>query len=122
MNDNTVTVEIEGAEYILRRWLGWYEQDKIDEREFRMFVGGRALSQTDNLAELDEIEIRMNTADHNLARLKARLVGFSAGKIKDIPKAHIDILLEKIEELEQEETSEVRELREGNPTETQSNS
>jgi hypothetical protein len=120
MNNNTTTVEIEGTEYQLRQRLSWYEQEKIDEKEFRMFVGGRALSQTDNLAELDEIEIRMNTADHNLARLQARLVGLSAGKIRGLPPHHVPILLAKIDELEQEENSEVRELREGNPIGTQS--
>ena len=121
MNDNTITVEIEGAEYQLRRRLGWYDQGKIDEREFRMYVSGRDLAQaTEDLAELEEIEIRMNTAERDLARLKARLVGLSASKIKALPPPHAEMLIEKIEELEQEEQSEVRELREGDPTEIRS--
>jgi hypothetical protein len=121
MNDNTIAVEIGETTYTLRRRLGWYDQGKIDEREFRMFVNGKDLARVDeNLENLEEIEIRMTTTDRNLSRLQARLVGLSTSKIKNIPPAHIPILLEKIEELERETLVEVRELREGNPTEKQS--
>lgn len=121
MNDNTTTVEIGGTTYTLRRRLGWYDQGKINEREFKMYVNGKDLARVDeNLENLEEIEIRMTTTDRDLSRLQARLVGLSTSKIKDIPPAHIPILLEKISELEQETDVEVRELREGNPTATRS--
>jgi len=121
MNDNTATVEIGGTTYTLRRRLGWYDQGKINEREFKMYVNGKDLARVDeNLENLEEIEIRMTTTDRDLSRLQARLVGLSTSKIKDIPPAHIPILLEKISELEQETDAEVRELREGNPTATRS--
>lgn len=121
MSDNTVTEEIGGTTYTLRRRLGWYDQGKIDEREFKMYVNGKDLARVDeNLENLEEIEIRMTTTDRNLSRLQTRLVGLSTSKIKAIPPAHIPVLLGKIEELEQETLVEVRELREGNPTERQS--
>ena len=120
MND-TIAIEIEGTTYTLRRRLGWYDQGKINEREFKMYVNGKDLARVDeNLENLEEIEIRMTTTDRDLSRLQARLVGLSTSKIKDIPPAHIPILLEKISELEQETDAEVRELREGNPTATRS--
>jgi hypothetical protein len=118
MSDNTITVEIGETTYTLRRRLGWYDQGKIDEREFRMFVNGKDLARVDeNLENLEEIEIRMTTTDRDLSRLQARLVGMGTSKIKAIPPSHVPILLEKIEELEREADAEVRELREGNPTE-----
>jgi len=118
MNDNTITVEIGETTYTLRRRLGWYDQGKIDEREFKMYVNGKDLATVDEqLENLEEIEIRMTTTDRNLSRLQARLVGLSTSKIKSIPPAHVPILVQKIEELERETDAEVRELREGNPTE-----
>jgi len=114
MSDNTETVEVGGVEYTLRTRLGWYEQEKVDGKAFRMFAEGKALNEADDLADLKQIEIVMNTADHTLARLQARLV-MNRNKIKAIPPSHVPILVARIEELETEQEREVRELQVGNP-------
>lgn len=69
---------------------------------------------------MEQVEIVMNTAEHNLARLRARLVGVNRNALKTLPPAHVAQLLARIEQLEQEQEEERDALSPGNPIETQS--
>ena len=117
-DEMTEVLEIQNVEYQLRKRLPWMEQQRIDALAFRMFVDGKAFSETDNIAELEELEIRMDPANHNLARLRARLVNVKRRDVLDLPPAHVAVLIERIEALETEEKAEIEALTAGNPTAT----
>ncbi|MCK4958042.1 MAG: hypothetical protein KAT00_01550 [Planctomycetes bacterium] len=108
---------IEGVTYQLRTRLGWYDLQAVEDKAFRMFTDGRALTDADDLADVKQIQIVNNTAEHNLARLQARLIGVNRNKLKALPPAHVPILIAKIETYEEEQEAEEEALREGNPTE-----
>lgn len=120
MENNTEVLPVGEEEYTLRLRLGWYEQEKVDGKAFRLFTEGSALSDADDLSDLEQVEIVMNTAEHSLARLQARVMGLNRQKVKAIPPPHVAVLLARIEELEKEQEAERQELMPGNPTETQS--
>ena len=117
-DEMTEVLEIQGDEYQLRRRLPWMEQQRIDALAFRMFVEGKAFTETDDIADIEELGIRMDPANHNLARLRARLVNVKRRDILGLPPAHVAILVERIEALEEEEKAEIEALQAGNPTAT----
>lgn len=121
MSDNYVQeLNIEDATYRLRTRLGWYDLKKVSDKAFQMFAEGKALTEADDLGEIKLVQIAANSADHDLARLKARLVGMNRNKILDIPSPHVAVLIGAIEKYEQEQEAEETALTEGNPTETPS--
>lgn len=117
MNENTVEMTVGGTAYMLKQRLGWFEQAEVDGKAFRMFTDGGALVRAgDDISEIERIEIVINTAAHDLARLTARLVGVNRNQIKDLDPAHVPALIRRIGELEQEQAAEVAELQSENPT------
>jgi len=117
-DEMTEVLEIQDVEYQLRTRLPWMEQERIDAKAFRMFVDGKAFTEADDISEVEELEIRMDPANHNLARLQARLVNVKRRDVLDLPSAHVAILVERIEALEAEEKAEIEALQAGNPTAT----
>lgn len=119
MSDNfTEELTIEGQTYRLRTRLGWYDLKKVSDKAFQMFAEGKALTEADDLGEIKLVQISPNSADHDLARLRARLIGMNRNKIMAIPSPHVAILIEAIEGYEEEQEAEEAELMEGNPTGT----
>lgn len=122
MNDNTEELIIGETTWIIKRRLGWQEQARIDDYAGRLFTSGRALSDMENISELEEVEIRPDTVGQSTARLLARLVSVDDEFIKrnQIPKldpAHVHYLIKRIIELEEEQEEEIKALQPGNPTE-----
>ncbi len=113
---NTVAVEIQDATYTLKERLSWQESQRIEDQAFRFFVDGKALSGGEGIGELEELEMRPNTAQHNAARLRSRLIDIKRRDILGLPRAHVVLLIERIEELELEENAEIEALKDGNPT------
>ena len=119
MSNFTEELVIEGQSYTLKTRLGWMERRRIEDRAFKVFVAG---SQIDDVrggardfSDIESVEIRLQTADHDLARLCARL----DMKPKDtlaIPALHAELLLARIAEIEKEEKAEIEALKPGNPT------
>ncbi len=114
---NTITVEIQSILYTLKERLPWREAQRVEDQAFRFFVDGKTLSAGDDIGELEELEMRPNTAQHNLARLKARLVDMRRQEISGLPSAHVAILIERIVQLETDESAEIEALKDENPTE-----
>lgn len=114
---NTVTVEIQDTTYTLKIYLPWQEMQRIEEKAFRFFVNGKALSAGDDIGELEELEMRLNTAQHNMARLRARLLDIKRRDITKLQPPHVALLIERIVELEADEQAEVEALKDENPTE-----
>lgn len=115
---NTRQVPIEDKIYTLKTRLPWQEMQRIEDQAFRFFVDGQALSAGEDIGDLDELEMRPNTAQHNMARLRARLVDVKRRDIPGLPSAHVGVLIDHIIELEKEENAEVEALKDGNPTGT----
>lgn len=115
---NTVTVEIQDATYTLKTHLPWQEMQRIEEKAFRFFVNGKALSAGDDISELEELEMRLNTAQHNMSRLRGRLLDIKRRDIAKLPPPHVALLIERIVELEDDEQAEIEALKDGNPIET----
>lgn len=115
---NIITKDIQDTIYTLRARLPWLETQRIEDQAFRFFVDGKALSGGEDIGELEELEMRPNTAQHNLARLHARLLDVKRRDILSLPPAHVALLIERIAELEAEESAEIEALKDGNPTET----
>lgn len=115
MSKATETFSVDGTDYVLNTRLGWYDQQRVDQAGFHMFVEGRALSDIDDLSELEAVEMRMDIAQKNLMRLSLRL-GIKPVEAKALPAHHVPSLLERIEQLEDEEEAEIEALKEGNPT------
>lgn len=118
--NNTEIHAIDGTDYQLRRRLGWYEQDYVDSRSFRLYTSGEALKGADGLDDLKEVEIVMNTAEHTKARLEHRLVGMNRKDIRKIPPPHVAVLVDIIQAYEDEQEKETEALKAGNPTGTPS--
>ena len=91
--------------------LGWLDQQRIDDAQFKLFANGKAIAQMDSIDDLPEIEIRIDRASRDLARLGARLVGVKRADILALPQAHVTALLKRIDELEVEARAEVERLR-----------
>lgn len=118
MGENYITeITIEETEYKVRTRLGWYELAQVGDKAFQMFTDGRALTDADDLADVKQIQIVNNSAEHNLARLRTRLVGINRNKIRGLPPAHVTVLIAAIEVYEEEQEAEEQALTEGNPTE-----
>lgn len=115
---NTVTLEIQDVTYTLKTHLSWMEQQRIEDKMFRFFVDGKALTGDEDIGELEELEMRPNTAQHNLGRLHARLLNTKRRDMLNLPPAHVALLIERIAKLEAEEKAEIEALKNGNPTET----
>ncbi len=113
----TEVLTIETVDYELKTRLPWMEQAKIEDQAFRFYVDGSALSSGEGLDNIEELEMRPNTAQHTLARLRARLV-IKRRDIPGLPPAHVAILVDRIAELEDEESAEIEALKDGNPTAT----
>lgn len=122
---NMETITIGETTYTLKRRLAWLEQEQINELQYRMFVDGRQLAQTDDLSRLEAVEIRQTEAEQNLARLRARVVSVDGhavtqGMLRALALSHVRCLIARIRELEQEEEAEIAALMPGNPTATPS--
>lgn len=108
----------DGAVYTIRTRLGWLDQQRIDDAQFKLFANGRAIAQMDSIDDLPEIEIRIDRASRDLARLNARLIGVKRADVLALPQAHVAALLRRIDELEAEAKAEMESLQPGNPTTT----
>lgn len=117
MNTEYVTAP-DGTTYEIRTRLGWLDQQRIDDAQFKLFANGRAIAQMDSIDDLPEIEIRIDRASRDLARLNARLIGVKRADVLTLPQAHVSALLKRIDELEAEAKAEMESLQPGNPTTT----
>lgn len=115
---NTIMLEIQDETYTLKARLPWQEMQRIEDQAFRFFVDGKALSAGEDIGELEELEMRPNTAQHNMARLRARLLDVKRRDIPKLPPPHVALLIERIAELETDEQAEIEALKDENPTET----
>lgn len=122
--NNTEVWELDGKEYALIKRLGWLEQDRIDDKAFRLTIDGKKLdSFGGDVKNIKELSVEMTTDRHNMARLCARvLVGPEQKPLRPngamkLSPIHARVLLARIEELEDEEKAEVEALKPGNPTE-----
>jgi hypothetical protein len=118
---------IDGTHYELKRRLGWFESQTIDDTGTTLVfemdgetIGNiedlqRRLDRTDAQGTL-KCEVRIDTAKKNLARLRARVVGLNPRQLMGISRAHVIQLLRRIEELESDENEELSSLSAGNPT------
>lgn len=106
----------DGTTYTIRTRLGWLEQQRIEDVQFKLFADGKAIASMDSIDDLPEIEIRIDRASRDLTRLNARLVGVKRADILALPQAHVAALLKRIDELEAEAKAEVDSLQPGNPT------
>ena len=130
MLTETVTMH-DGAEYTLKTRLSWFDtqtiQDtgavlifELDGKTFQNVQDlERVMGAREDAGEVDGVlrcEMKTQTAQQNLVRLKARLVNMSPRQIMQIPNPHAAQLLARIAELEAEEQQELNDLLPGNPT------
>lgn len=108
----------DGTTYTIRTRLGWLEQQRIEDSALKLFADGKAIAAMESIEDLPEIEIRVDRAARDLARLNARLVGVKRQDILGLPQAHVAVLLARIGELEAEAQAEVASVRPENPTMT----
>lgn len=120
MSQLTETLLIGLTTYTLKTRLGWYEMQTIEQAQFRLFADGKAVTEADDLAQIPLIEIKLDTADANLKRLCAWLVGEGGRTYKPIDAlkinpGHVPVLLARIAELEAEQAAEVKALADDHP-------
>lgn len=106
--------------YTLKTALGWYEMQQIEQAGVRMFADGKAVKESDDIADIPLLELRLDTAEATLRRLSTWLVD-SGGRdykpieAKQINPAHVPVLLARIEELEAAQAAEVKALADSHP-------
>lgn len=115
MNTEEITLT-DGTTYTIRTRLGWLEQQRIEDNALRLFADGKAIAAMESIEDLPEIEIRVDRAARDLARLSARLAGVKRQDILGLPAGHVAALLARITELEAEAAAEVESVQPGNPT------
>jgi hypothetical protein len=121
----------DGVTYELKARLAWLEQARIDDmggsivfefdgkaiksmEQMQAFLTSR--DDAESFSGFIRMEIKTQTADQNLARLNARLVGMNARQVLGLPRAHAMQILARVAQLEAEEATELTELTPGNPT------
>ncbi len=98
-------VEIGPDWYELKRELGWYAYQCVEEQRKTMIIPIRA----GQMPMDGRVEVRYHEADLNAARLAARLLRWSHDEpigeqtIQLLPLAHAQVLLARITQLEQAE-------------------
>ena len=134
MNSNfveTFTCQ-DGETYEIKTRLSWFEAQKVDQAgETLLFEldGDTFKSLADAREALEgreseggqgvlKCELRMDHAQKNFERLKARLVGLNPRQVLGIPATHAAQILRRIEIIEEEEKAAIREILAGNPTTT----
>lgn len=116
----TEDIQIGFTTYTLKTALGWYEMQQIEQAGVRMFADGKAVKESDDIADIPLLELRLDTAEATLRRLSTWLVG-SGGRdykpieAKQINPAHVPVLLARIEELEAAQAAEVKALADSHP-------
>lgn len=116
-NNYVEEVTIQDVTYKLRTRLGWYETNKVTDKTVMIFYDPKSKDQIEDWAKSEElVPGRVSSAEHDLERLKMRLIGVNRNKLKTLPSAHVRILLKHIEIYEKEQGEEEKELMEGNPT------
>ncbi|HLF28229.1 MAG TPA: hypothetical protein VJG32_18010 [Anaerolineae bacterium] len=113
-------VEIGGCTYRLLKRLGWQEQQRINDSVIRVMIDGRALQSMKTIEDLSEVEMRIDNVKMNTLRLEGRLQGMTRQQVKDIPDAHVALLIEEIEALEREQQAEIEALRPKSPASPES--
>jgi hypothetical protein len=111
----TEEITIGDTTYTLKTRLGWLEQQRIDQSAIKLYADGQTVSDAEDVRDLPEVEIRINSADQNYLRLCLRLVGLKPIEIKNLPPYHVPILIERVTQLEAEEKAQVAELSEQHP-------
>ena len=115
----TEDLQIGDTTYTLKTALGWYDSQQIEQSQFRLFADGKAVSQADDIAAIEQIEIVLNTADANLKRLCLWLDNggrnFKAVEVMKFPPQHVPIILARIEQLEQAQAEEIKALADDHP-------
>lgn len=120
MSDNYINeLTLEGVMYQIRTRLGWQDLAKVSDKAYRMYMDGKALSQAEKVDDVDQLLVLANTAEHNLARLRTRLV-IKRSEINGIPPSHVAVLIAHIEHYEQEQEAEEKALMDANPIGTPS--
>ena len=117
---NTIAIACEDSEYTIRRRLRHQEQDKIDDLGWIMSVEGKTLSASDDLEDMDVVQLEAQTARQDGARLRARLVGVKRRDIDDLQSTHKALLIREIVALENEEKKEIESFLAAHPSEMQS--
>lgn len=125
----------DGTAYEIKTRLDWFESQRIDQtgESILLEMDGETFGGIDDARRAIEekqvsgdtpgvlrFELRIDHAQKNLARLKARLVGLNARQILGISAANAAQLLRRIEEIEEDEKAQVREILDANPTTTRS--
>jgi len=121
----------DGVSYELKTRLDWLTQQRLDDMGGSIVFefDGKAIRGMDqmqafltsegdagNFDGLIRMEVKTQSADQNLARLNARLIGLNPRQVMGLPRAHVTQLLARIAQLEAEEAAELRALTPTNPT------
>lgn len=134
MTENFVETFVctDGTAYDLKTRLSWFDAQRVDqagesillEMDGKMFTSiddaRRVIEDTQGAGDSPGVlkfELRLDHAQKNLERLRARIIGLNARQILGISAQHAAQLLHRIEEIEAEEKAAIAEiLTSGNPT------